>query len=121
MRPIQKFYQSQPPSEPPQILTFKEKNDAVTNTTQTLSGDLLTGKLDRVIEKENTKKNLVPEEDIIFTLPKLPIILDDEGFKKKQEIKKQQDNETKDEIDLNKLKKETDAGKIPEEIEPGLD
>ena len=67
---------------------FKRKNDAVTNTTQTLSSDRLIGEFERVIKKLKPKENLVPEEDIIFTLPKLPAILDEEDFEKKQEIKK---------------------------------
>ena len=65
--PIQQFYQLPPPSQSPQTLIFKGKNDPATNTTQTLSSDCLIGELERVIEKEN----LVPEKDIIFTLPKL--------------------------------------------------
>ena len=38
-------------------------------------------------------------------------------LRKKQKIKKKQDDEIKDEIDLNKLKEEIDAGEIPKEIE----
>ena len=65
LRPIQQFYQSQPPSQPPQILTFKRKNDAATNTTQTFSSDRLIGELERVIEKEQPKENLVPDNPTI--------------------------------------------------------
>ena len=65
LRPIQQFYQSQSPSQPPQVLTFKRKNDAATNTTQTLSSDRLIGELERVIEKEQPKENLVPDNPTI--------------------------------------------------------
>ena len=75
-----------------------------TNTTQTFSGNRLIGELERVIEKEKPKENLVPEEDIIFHLPKILTILGNEDFKQKQEMKKQQDDEIKEEIDLTRLK-----------------
>ena len=48
--------------------------------------------LERVIEKEKPKKEIVPDENIIFTLPKVPTILDDEDFEIKHEIKKQKDD-----------------------------
>ena len=35
-----------------------------------MSGDCLIGELERVIEKEKPKENLVPEDNIVFTLPK---------------------------------------------------
>ena len=59
-----------------------------TNTTQTMSGDRLMGELERVIEKQKTKQEIVPDENIIFSLPKIPTILDNEDFEIKQEIKK---------------------------------
>ena len=59
----------------------------------------------------------MPEDDIVFALPKIPKILDNEDFEQKQEIKKQQDDEINDEIDLNRLKDEINAGKIPRKIE----
>ena len=59
----------------------------------------------------------MPEDDIVFALPKIPKILDNEDFEQKQEIKKQQDDEINDEIDLNRLKNEINAGEIPREIE----
>ena len=62
-------------------------------------------------------ENLMPEDDIVFALPKIPKILDNEDFEQKQEIKKQQDDEINDEIDLNRLKDEINAGEIPREIE----
>ena len=88
-----------------------------TNTTQTVSGDCLIGELKRVIEKEKPKEEIVPDENIIFSLPKTPTILDNEGFQIKQEIKKQKDAEINDEIDLTRLKDEKDAGEIPKDIE----
>ena len=53
-----------------------------------MSGDCLIGELERVIEKEKPKEEIVPDENIIFTLPKAPTILDDEDFETKQEKKK---------------------------------
>ena len=41
--------------------------------------------------KRIIKENLVPDNDIAFSLPKLPTILHKEDFEKKTEIKKQQD------------------------------
>ena len=84
LQPIQEFCQPQPPSQPRQILMFKRKNDVVTKTTQTLSGDRLIGELERVIDKEKPKGNLVPEEEIIFTLPNSSTILDDEEKARKR-------------------------------------
>ena len=78
--PILQFYQLPPPSQPPQTLIFKGKNDPATNTTQTLSSDCLTRELERVIEKEN----LVPEKNI-FTLPKLQTIHGNKDFERKNE------------------------------------
>ena len=43
--------------------------------------------------KEKTKKEIAPDENIIFSFPKIPIILDNEDFEIKQEIKKQKDVE----------------------------
>ena len=51
-------------------VTVRRKNDAATNTTQTMSGDCLTVELEQVIEKEKPKENLVYEDNIIFALPK---------------------------------------------------
>ena len=96
--------------------TNDSNNNIATNTTQTLSSDHLI-ELERVIEKEKPKQNLVLDGDIIFTLAKLPIILDNDDFEWKQEMKKQQDKEINDEIDLTRLKYEIDSGEIPKEIE----
>ena len=71
----------------------------VTNTTQTFSGDRLIGELERVIEKEKPKENLVPKEDIIFHLPKIPKNLGSEDFEQKQKIIKKQDDKIKEEND----------------------
>ena len=46
-------------------------------TTQALSGNKLIGELERVIEKEEPKEEIVPDEDISFTLPKISTTLDD--------------------------------------------
>ena len=46
-------------------------------TTQTLSGNKLVGELERVIEKEKPKEEIVPDKDISFTLPKMSTILGD--------------------------------------------
>ena len=43
---------------------------------------------DCIIEKKKkkTKEEIVPDENIMFSLPKIPTILDSEDFKIKQEI-----------------------------------
>ena len=98
--------------------TAKTSSNVGTNTTQTMSGDCLIGELETVIEKEKPKEEIVPDENVLFTLPKAPTILDDEDFETKQEInKKQKDGEIQQEIDLSRLKDEIDAGEIPREIE----
>ena len=43
---------------------------------------------ERVIEKEKPKEKIIPDENIIVSLPKIPTILDNEDFEIKQEIKK---------------------------------
>ena len=75
-----------------------------------MSGDCLIGEVERVIEKEKQKEEIFPDGNIIFTLPKAPIILDDEDFQIKQEIKKQKDDKLNEEIDLTRLKDEIDRG-----------
>ena len=82
-----------------------------------MNSDRLICELERVNEKENPKKNLVPEDDIVFALPKIPEIPNNEDFEQKQEIKKQQDDEINNEIDLNRLKDGIDAGESPREID----
>ena len=62
--------------------TAKTSSNVGTNTTQTMSGDCLIGELEKVIEKEKLKEEIVPDENIIFTLPKIPTILDNEDFQK---------------------------------------
>ena len=69
-------------------VTVRRKNDAATSTTQMMSGDCLLGELERVIKIKKSNKNLVPEDDIVFALPKIPRILDNKDFEQKQEIKK---------------------------------
>ena len=68
-----------------------------------MSGDCLIGQLERVIEKEKPKGEIVPDENIIFTLPKASTILDNEDFETKQERKRQKDDEIQQEIDLTRL------------------
>ena len=87
-----------------------------TNTTQIMSGDCLIQELERVIEKEKPREEIVPDENIIFIQPKAPAILDDKDFQIKQEIKKQKDDEINEEINLTRLKYQIDAGEIPREI-----
>ena len=97
--------------------TAKTSSNVGTNTTQTMSGNRLIGELERVTEKEKPKEEIVPDENIIFSLQKIPAILDNEDFEIKQEIKKQKDDEINEEIDLTRLKDEINAGEIPKEIE----
>ena len=72
---------------PNRLSTAKTLSNMGTNTTQTMSGDCLIGELERVIKKEKPKEEIVPDENIIFTLLKAPSIPDDD-FETKQEIKK---------------------------------
>ena len=97
--------------------TAKTSSNVGTNTTQTMSGNRLTGELERVTEKEKPKEEIVPDENIIFSLQKIPAILDNEDFEIKQETKKQKDDEINEEIDLTRLKDEINAVEIPKEIE----
>ena len=53
-----------------------------------MSGDRLNGELKRVIEKEKPKEKLEADNDMTFFLPKIPTILDNDKYKKKNEIKK---------------------------------
>ena len=85
--------------------------------TKTMSGDRLIGQLERVIQKEKPKEEIVSDENIIFRLPKIPTILDNEDIEMKQETKKQKDDETNEKINLTRLKDEIDVGEIPKEIE----
>ena len=56
------------------------------------------------------------EEVIIFHLPKIPTILNNKDFEKKQEIKKQENDKIKKEIDLTRLKGELMPGKFPKKL-----
>ena len=58
------------------------------NTTEAMSGDRLIGELERVIEKEKPKEEIVSHENNTFRLPKIPRILDNEDFEVKQETNK---------------------------------
>ena len=79
-----------------------------------MSGGCLIGELERVTEKEKLKEEIVPDENIISSLPKIPTVLDNEDFEIKQELRKQKD-EINEEIDLTRLKDEIDAGEILKE------
>ena len=103
---------------PNRPLTAKASSNVGRSTTQTMSGDCLTADLERVIEKKkNPKEEIAPDENIIFSLPKIPTILDNEEFEIKREIKKQKDNEINEEIDLTRIKDGVDAEEIPPKIE----
>ena len=114
---LRKFAGNIFPNGPSTAKNSSKKNTAGTNTTQTMTGDCLIGDLERVIEKENPKEEIVHDQNIIFSLPKIPTILDNEDFEIKQEIKKQKDDETIEETDLIRLKYEIGTGEIPKEIE----
>ena len=53
-----------------------------------------------MIEKETQKEEIVPDEDISFTLPKISTISDDWIFGKEQEKKREEEEQIKSEIDL---------------------
>ena len=76
-----------PPLPPVPSLRLKRQSDVETNTTQTLSGDRLIGELGRVIEKQKPKENLVPDEDIVFKIPKIPTTLDNDDFETKKKLR----------------------------------
>ena len=63
--------------------TAKTLSNVGTNTTQEMIEEP-----ERVIEKEKPKEKIIPDENIILSLPKIPTILDNEDFEIKQEIKK---------------------------------
>ena len=114
---LRKFAGNIFPNGPSTTKNSSKKNTVGTNTTQAKSGDCLIGHLERVTEKENPKEEIVHDQNIIFSLPKIPTILDNEDFEIKQEIKKQKDDETIEETDLIRLKYEIGTGEIPKEIE----
>ena len=81
--------------EPPQVYDFsrllpeipkfeprKISKPKTHQTTQSLSGNKLIRELERVIEKEKPKEEIITDEDISFTLPKIPTISDDRIFEK---------------------------------------
>ena len=58
----------------------------------------------------------MPDNDIFFSSPKLPTILNKEDFEKKNN-KKLKSNKTNDEIDVQMLHDEINSGEIPKETE----
>ena len=66
-----------------------------------------------MIEKEKPEAN----DDVTLSLPKVPTILDDDKYEKKKEIKKQEDDEIKEKINLQKLNDKINQGNIPSELE----
>ena len=82
-----------------------------------MSGNKFIGEVERVIEKEKPKEKIVPDEDISFTLSKISTILDDQIFRKEQEKKREEQEQIKSGIDLQKLKDELDVGEVPKELE----
>ena len=88
-----------------------------TNTNQTLSGDRLIGELERVIEKEKPKENIVLDDDIVFSLPKIPTILDNDDFKVRKQTTEQVNKETGNEINIHKIQDEINSGNVSSENE----
>ena len=56
---------------------------------QTMSRDRLIGELEWVAEKEKPKEKLQADNDVIFFLPKISTILDDDKYEKKKKEKSQ--------------------------------
>ena len=56
---------------------------------QTMSRDRLIGELEWVVEKEKPKEKLQADNDVIFFLPKISTILDDDEYEKKKKEKSQ--------------------------------
>ena len=69
---------------------------------QTLFGNKFIRELERVIEKGKPKEEIVPDQDISFTLSKISTILDDWIFEKEQEKKREKEEQIKSKIDLKK-------------------
>ena len=86
--PLRRFAGNIFPNEPLTAKILSQKNTVGTNTTQTMSGDCLIGEFERVIEQENPKEEIVHDQNIILSLPKITTILDTDDFEIKQEIKK---------------------------------
>ena len=74
-------------------------------TTQTLFGNKFIRELERVIEKGKPKEEIVPDQDISFTLSKISTILDDWIFEKEQEKKREKEEQIKSKIDLKKIRR----------------
>ena len=79
-RPLRGFARNSFPNRPSTAKTSSKKILWEQNTTQTMIGDHLIGELESVIEKEKLKEEIVPDENIIFTLPKILKIHDNEDF-----------------------------------------
>ena len=56
---------------------------------QAMSRDRLIGELEWVVEKEKPKEKLQADNDVIFFLPKISTILDDDEYEKKKKEKNQ--------------------------------
>ena len=82
-----------------------------------MSGNKLIRELERIIEKEKPKEEIVPDEDISFTLPNVSTVSDGQIFEKEQEKKREEEEQIKSEIDLQKLKDELDVGEVLKELE----
>ena len=72
---------------------------------QTLFGNKFIRELERVIEKGKPKEEIVPDQDISFTLSKISTILDDWIFEKEQEKKREKEEQIKSKIDLTKIRR----------------
>ena len=72
---------------------------------QTLFGNKFIRELERVIEKGKPKEEIVPDQDISFTLSKISTILDDWIFEKEQEKKREKEEQIKSKIDLKKIRR----------------
>ena len=111
--PLRRFAGNIFPNEPLTAKILSQKKTVGTNTTQTMSGDCLIGELERVIEQENPKEEIVHDQNIVFSLPKITTTLDNDDFEIKQEIKKQKDDESIEEIVLARFKDEIGTREIP--------
>ena len=69
------------------------------------------------LKKKKPKEEIVPDKDISFTLKKYQTILDDWIFEKEKEKKRDEEEQIKSEIDLQKLKYELNACEVLKELE----
>ena len=98
-----------PTRQPPNLSFFNNEQTSIFLTPPALAN--------QHGDKYNANNVQRQANDVTFFLPKVPTILDDDKYEKKKEIKKQEDDEIKEEINLQKLTDKINQGNIPSELE----